>query len=220
ADGYATKEGILALGKNVLVAFMPFLGFNFEDAIIVSERLLNDDTFTSIHILEFDCEVRETKLGPEEVTRDIPGISDFLLKDLDEHGIIRIGAHVGPDDILVGKITPKGETELTPEERLMRAVFAEKATNVRDTSARVEPGVEGIVIDRKILTRRTTDSLAVLVEEECKCKIQEEFSTLQNEALTVRNNLLKHALSGHVAASSIRTISPGFNQPTPGFQYH
>lgn len=204
ADGYATKEGVLALGKNVLVAFMPYLGFNFEDAIIVSERLLNNDTFTSIHILEFDCEVRETKLGPEEVTRDIPGISDFLLKDLDEHGIIRMGAHVGPDDILVGKITPKGETELTPEERLMRAVFAEKATNVRDTSARVEPGVEGIVIDRKILTRRTTDSLAVLVEEECKCKIQEEFSTLQNEALTVRNNLLKHALSGHVAASSIR----------------
>ena len=204
ADGYATKDGVLALGKNTLVAFMPLLGFNFEDAIIVSEKLLKDDTFTSIHILEFDCEVRETKLGPEEVTRDIPGISDFLLKDLDENGIIRVGAHVGPDDILVGKITPKGETELTPEERLMRAVFAEKATNVRDTSSRVEPGVEGIVIDRTILTRRTTDELAIRVETERKHKIQEEFSSLHDEILTARNNLLKHVLSGHVVASSIR----------------
>lgn len=204
ADGYATKEGVLALGKNVLIAFMPFLGFNFEDAIILSERLLKEDTFTSIHILEFDCEIRETKLGPEEVTRDIPGISDFLLKDLDEYGIVRIGAHVGPDDILVGKITPKGETELTPEEKLMRAVFAEKAINVRDTALRVEPGVEGVIIDRKILTRRTTDPLAKLVEEERKLRIQEEFSVLYEETLTVRNKLLKHVLSGHTTASSIR----------------
>jgi len=203
-DGYASKEGVLALGKNVLVAFMPFLGFNFEDAIVVSERLLKEDTFTSIHILEFDCEVRETKLGPEEVTRDIPGISDFLLKDLDEYGVVRVGAHVGPDDILVGKITPKGETELTPEERLMRAVFAEKATNVRDTSLRVEPGVEGVVIDRKILTRRTTDPLAKMVEEERKRKINEEFSALRKETISVRNNLLKNLLNGYTAASSIR----------------
>ncbi|MGB3340636.1 MAG: DNA-directed RNA polymerase subunit beta [bacterium] len=204
ADGYATRGGYLALGKNTLVAFMPFLGFNFEDAIIVSERLLKEDTFTSIHILEFDCEVRETKLGPEEVTRDIPGISDFLLKDLDEYGMVRIGAHVGPDDILVGKITPKGETELTPEERLMRAVFAEKAINVRDTALRVEPGVDGVVIDRKILTRRTTDPLAKLVEEERKQRIQDDFSTLYEETLTIRNRLLKKTLSGNTAASSIR----------------
>ncbi len=204
ADGYATREGILALGQNVLVAFMPFLGYNFEDAVIVSETLLKEDTFTSIHILEFDCEVRETKLGPEEVTRDIPGISDYLLKDLDEYGIVRVGAHIGPDDILVGKITPKGETELTPEERLMRAVFAEKATNVRDTSLRVEPGVEGVIIDRKILTRRTTDPLAKFVEEERKRKIKEEFSSLYEETITARNNLLKHTLSGHTASSSIR----------------
>lgn len=204
ADGYASKDGVLALGKNVLVAFMPFLGFNFEDAIVISERLLKDDTFTSIHILEFDCEVRETKLGPEEVTRDIPGISDFLLKDLDEYGIARLGAHVGPDDILVGKITPKGETELTPEERLMRAVFAEKATNVRDTSLRVEPGVEGVVIDRKILTRRTTDPLAKMVEEDRKRKINDEFSQLYKETLASRNNMLKEALNGHTATSSIR----------------
>ncbi len=204
ADGYATKEGVLALGKNILVAFMPFLGFNFEDAVVVSERLLKEDTFTSIHILEFDCEVRETKLGPEEVTRDIPGISDFLLKDLDEYGIVRLGAHVGPDDILVGKITPKGETELTPEERLMRAVFAEKATNVRDTSLRVESGVDGVVIDRKVLTRRTTDALAKSVEEDQQRKIQEEFSALYDETLMVRNKMLMNLLSGHTAASSIR----------------
>lgn len=204
ADGYASKEGVLALGKNVLVGFMPFLGFNFEDAIVVSERLLKEDTFSSIHILEFDCEVRETKLGPEEVTRDIPGTSDFLLKDLDEYGIVRIGAHVGPDDILVGKITPKGETELTPEERLMRAVFAEKATNVRDTSLRVEPGVEGVVIDRKILTRRTTDPLAKLVEEERKRKTQEEYILIRTETINVRNKLLKNLLVGKTAHSSIR----------------
>jgi DNA-directed RNA polymerase subunit beta len=204
ADGYASKDGILALGKNVLVAFMPFLGYNFEDAVIVSETLLKEDTFTSIHILEFDCEVRETKLGPEEITRDIPGISDFLLKDLDDYGIVRTGAHVGPDDILVGKITPKGETELTPEERLMRAVFAEKATNVRDTSLRVEPGVEGTVIDRKILTRRTTDDLAKYVEMERKQKIQEEYSSSYNEILIARNKLLKNLLSGRMVASTIR----------------
>jgi DNA-directed RNA polymerase subunit beta len=204
ADGYATNKGILALGKNILVAFMPFLGYNFEDAIVVSEKLVKDDILTSIHILEFDCEVRETKLGPEEVTRDMPGISDVLLKDLDEYGIIRVGAEVGPDDILVGKITPKGETELTPEERLMRAVFAEKATNVRDTSLRVLPGAEGVVIDHKVLTRRTTDPLAKYVEEERKCKIQEEFSALCKETLSVRNNLLRHALSGKVVTSTIR----------------
>ena len=205
ADGYATKDGILALGKNVLVAFMPFLGYNFEDAVVVSERLLKEDTFTSIHILEFDCEVRETKLGPEEITRDIPGLSDFLLKDLDQYGIVRIGAEVGPDDILVGKITPKGETELTPEERLMRAVFAEKATNVRDTSLRVEPGVEGVVIDRKILTRRTTDPLAQYVEAERRKKIQQEFTALTKEIIQERNDLLKHTLLGKYAASTIRS---------------
>jgi DNA-directed RNA polymerase subunit beta len=204
ADGYATKDGVLALGKNVLVAFMPFLGYNFEDAVVVSERMLKDDTFTSIHIIESTCEVRETKLGPEEVTRDIPGLSDFLLKDLDEFGIVRVGAEVGPDDIIVGKITPKGETELTPEERLMRAVFAEKATNVRDTSLRIEPGVEGTVIDRKVLTRKTTDPLAKNVEEERRKRIHDEFHALQKEIIDVRNNQLKNLLSGKGAASSIR----------------
>ncbi|MDH4211166.1 MAG: DNA-directed RNA polymerase subunit beta [candidate division WOR-3 bacterium] len=204
ADGYATKDGVLALGKNILVAFMPFLGYNFEDAVVVSENMVRDDTFSSIHIIECTCEVRETKLGPEEVTRDIPGLSDFLLKDLDEFGIVRVGAEIGPDDIIVGKITPKGETELTPEERLMRAVFAEKATNVRDTSLRIEPGVEGVVIDRKILTRKTTDPLAKNVEEERRRKIQQEFDSMQQEILITRNSFLKTRLAGKTAASSIR----------------
>jgi len=204
ADGYSTKEGILALGKNVLVAFLPYLGYNFEDAIVVSERLLKDDIFTSIHILEFDCEVRETKLGPEEITRDIPGVPEFLCKDLDEFGIVRIGAEVGSDDILVGKITPKGETELTPEERLMRAIFVDKATNVRDTSLRVEPGVEGVVIDVRVLTRRTTDPLAKVVMEEREKKIKQEFAQLQNETIAMRNELLKSCLMGLTATSTIQ----------------
>ncbi|MGQ9465159.1 MAG: DNA-directed RNA polymerase subunit beta [bacterium] len=204
ADGYATKQGILALGKNVLVAFLPYLGYNFEDAIVVSERLIKDDTFTSIHILEFDCEIRETKLGPEEITRDIPGVPEFLCKDLDEFGIVRIGAEVGPDDILVGKITPKGETELTPEERLMRAIFVDKATNVRDTSLRVEPGVEGVVIDVRVLTRRTTDPLAKAVIQEREKKIKQEFSQLHSETIMLRNELLKSYLMGTTAASTIR----------------
>ncbi|MGB9721680.1 MAG: DNA-directed RNA polymerase subunit beta [bacterium] len=204
ADGYSTKEGILALGKNVLVAFLPYLGYNFEDAIVVSERLLKEDIFTSIHILEFDCEVRETKLGPEEITRDIPGVPEFLCKDLDEFGIVRIGAEVGSDDILVGKITPKGETELTPEERLMRAIFVDKATNVRDTSLRVEPGVDGVVIDVRVLTRRTTDPLAKAVMDEREKKIKQEFAQLQNETIASRNELLKSLLLGLTAASTIR----------------
>jgi DNA-directed RNA polymerase subunit beta len=203
-DGYATKDGVLALGKNILVAFMPFLGFNFEDAVVVSERLVKNDDFTSVHVLEFDCEVRETKLGPEEITRDIPGVPDFLIKDLDEFGIVRIGAEVGPDDILVGKITPKGETELTPEERLMRAIFVEKATNVRDTSLRVEAGVEGVVIDVKVLTRRTTDPLAEHVIKERTKKFKDEFKLLKEEALTLRNGLLKNTINGETAASTIR----------------
>ena len=204
ADGYASKEGVLALGKNILVGFMPFLGFNYEDAIVVSERLLKEDTFTSIHVIECDCEIRETKLGPEEVTRDIPGIPDALIKDLDEFGIVRTGAEVGPDDILVGKITPKGETELTPEERLMRAIFVEKATNVRDTSLRVEPGVEGVVIDRKVLTRRTTDPLAKSVVDEREKKIKEDFNLFYKEALALRNGQLMGLLQGETAASTIR----------------
>jgi DNA-directed RNA polymerase subunit beta len=154
ADGVATSQGELALGRNCLVAFMPWRGYNFEDAILISERLVKNDTFTSVHVEEFEVEARETRLGNEEITRDIPNVGEEALKDLDEQGIVRIGAEVGPGDILVGKVTPKSETELTPEEKLLRAIFGEKAEDVRDTSLRVPAGVEGIVIDVKILTRK------------------------------------------------------------------
>ncbi len=153
AEGPSTDNGELALGKNLLVAFMPWKGYNFEDAIILSERLVKDDVLTSIHIHEHEIDARDTKLGPEEITRDIPNLSEEILADLDERGIIRIGAEVGPGDVLVGKVTPKGETELTPEERLLRAIFGEKAREVRDTSLKVPHGENGKVIEVKVFNR-------------------------------------------------------------------
>jgi DNA-directed RNA polymerase subunit beta len=157
ADGPATERGELALGENVLVAFMPWGGYNFEDSILVSERLSKFDHFTSIHIEEFECVARDTKLGKEEITCDIPNVGEEALKDLDESGIVRIGAEVKPQDILVGKITPKGETQLSPEEKLLRAIFGEKAGDVRDSSLRVPPGVQGIVIGAKVFSRKGTE---------------------------------------------------------------
>ncbi|MFA4910441.1 MAG: DNA-directed RNA polymerase subunit beta [Desulfobacteria bacterium] len=154
ADGTATYMGELALGHNVLVAFMPWGGYNFEDSILISEKVLKDDSFTSIHIEEFEVVARDTKLGKEEITRDIPNLGEESLKDIDESGIIRIGAEVGPGDILVGKITPKGETQLSPEEKLLRAIFGEKARDVQDTSLRVPPGVQGTIINAKVFSRR------------------------------------------------------------------
>jgi len=154
ADGPATAQGELALGKNVLVAFMPWRGYNFEDAIIISEKLAKDDVYTSIHIEEFEIEARETRLGNEEITRDIPNVSEDALMNLDEHGIVRIGAEVKPGDILVGKVTPKSETELSPEEKLLRAIFGEKASDVRDASLIVPPGVEGTIVEVKVFSRR------------------------------------------------------------------
>lgn len=160
ADGPATEQGEIALGRNVLVGFMPWEGYNYEDAILISERLVKDDVYTSIHIEEYEAEARDTKLGPEEITRDIPNMGEDSLKDLDERGIIRIGAEVTAGDILVGKVTPKGETELTSEERLLRAIFGEKAREVRDTSLRVPHGEGGIVVDVKIFTRENGDELS------------------------------------------------------------
>jgi len=154
ADGPSIDQGELALGRNVLVAFMPWGGYNFEDAILLSERLLKEDVFTSVHIEEFEMVAREIKLGKEEITRDIPNVGEDALSDLDESGIVRIGAEVGPGDILVGKITPKGETQLSPEEKLLRAIFGEKAEDVKDTSLRVPPGVEGVVINAKVFSRK------------------------------------------------------------------
>jgi DNA-directed RNA polymerase subunit beta len=165
ADGPSTEAGELALGRNVLVAFMPWEGYNYEDAIILSERLVKEDVLSSIHISKQEVEARQTKLGPEEITRDIPNVGDEMLKNLDERGIIRIGAYVKPGDVLVGKITPKGETELTAEEKLLRAIFGEKAREVRDSSLKVPHGEEGIVIDVQVFTRKEGSDLPPGVNE-------------------------------------------------------
>ena len=171
ADGPSTKNGEMALGKNVLIAYTTWEGYNYEDAVLISERLVKEDVYTSIHIEEYDCECRDTKLGPEEITRDIPNVGDDGLKDLDENGIIRIGAEVRPGDILVGKVTPKGETELTAEERLLRAIFGEKAREVRDTSLRVPHGEAGTIVDVKIFTRDNSDELGPGVNQVIRCYI-------------------------------------------------
>src|SRR5690242_16181891 len=205
ADGPSTDVGELALGRNVLVAFMPWGGYNFEDSILISERVVKDDLFTSVHIEEFECIARDTKLGPEEITRDIPNVGEEALKDLDSSGIIRIGAEVRPGDILVGKITPKGETQLSPEEKLLRAIFGEKAGEVRDTSLRVPPGVEGAVIDAHVFARRgvlkdeRTQEIEVLEAERLKQDEAEEIRIIRQETL----RKLKRALVGKKLASRI-----------------
>ena len=176
ADGPAIAQGELALGRNILVAFMPWGGFNFEDAILISEKLVREDTFTSIHIEEFEVEARDTKLGKEDITRDIPNLGEEALRNLDESGIIRIGAEVKPGDILVGKVTPKGETQLTPEEKLLRAIFGEKAGDVKDTSLQVPPGVEGIIVDVKIFSRKGLDK-----DERTKSIESEDILKLQRD---------------------------------------
>jgi DNA-directed RNA polymerase subunit beta len=198
ADGPATENGELALGRNVLVAFMPWGGYNFEDSILISERVVKDDIFTSIHIEEFEVVARDTKLGKEEITQDIPNLGDESLKNLDESGIIRIGAEVKPGDILVGKITPKGETQPSPEEKLLRAIFGEKAGAVKDTSLRVPPGVEGTVIGAKIFSRRGVekDSRAKAIEEEEIAGINRD---MEDEVQIVQ----------HLAAQKVRKLFLG-----------
>ena len=157
ADGPSTEDGELALGRNVLVAFMPWNGYNFEDSILISERIVKDDVFTSIHIEEYEVMARDTKLGMEEITRDIPNVGEEALKNLDEAGMIYVGAEVKAGDILVGKVTPKGETPMTPEEKLLRAIFGEKASDVRDTSLRVPPGGAGTIVEVRVFSRRGVD---------------------------------------------------------------
>ncbi|MBI2605259.1 MAG: DNA-directed RNA polymerase subunit beta [Deltaproteobacteria bacterium] len=176
ADGPATECGELALGQNVLVAFMPWQGYNFEDSILISERLIHSDTFTSIHIEEFECVARDTKLGKEEITRDIPNVGEEALKNLDESGIIRIGAEVKPGDILVGKVTPKGETQLSPEEKLLRAIFGEKAGDVRDTSLRVPSGIYGTIINAQVFAREGTEP-----DERTKSIIEDEIARIRRD---------------------------------------
>ncbi|HET9731173.1 MAG TPA: DNA-directed RNA polymerase subunit beta [Acidimicrobiales bacterium] len=187
ADGPSTHQGELALGKNLLVAFMPWEGYNFEDAIILSERLVRDDVLTSIHIEEHEVDARDTKLGAEEITRDIPNLSEEILKDLDERGIIRIGAEVGPGDVLVGKVTPKGETELTPEERLLRAIFGEKAREVRDTSLKVPHGEEGKVIDVRVFSREDNHELPPGVNQLVRVYVAQKRKISEGDKLAGRH---------------------------------
>ena len=187
ADGPSTHEGELALGKNLLVAFMPWKGHNFEDAIVLSERLVKDDVLTSIHIEEHEIDARDTKLGAEEITRDIPNLSEDILKDLDERGIIRIGAEVGPGDILVGKVTPKGETELTPEERLLRAIFGEKAREVRDTSLKVPHGETGKVIDVRVFSREEGHELPPGVNQLVRVYVAQKRKISEGDKLAGRH---------------------------------
>ena len=187
ADGPSTAGGDLALGKNILLAFMPWEGYNFEDAILISERLRKDDVFTSLHIEEFDIEARTTKLGDEEITREIPNVSEEALKNLDENGIIRIGAHVTPDDILVGKVTPKGETEPPAEEKLLRAIFGEKAKDVRDTSLRLPHGVKGTVVDVLELSKENGDDLKAGVNKLIRIYIAEKGKIMVGDKMSGRH---------------------------------
>jgi DNA-directed RNA polymerase subunit beta len=213
ADGTCTDQGELSLGKNVLVAFMPWEGYNFEDAILISERLLKEDIYTSVHIEEFSIESRETKLGPEEITRDIPNVGEEALKNLDESGIIRIGAEVKPGDILVGKVTPKGETQLTPEEKLLRAIFGEKAEEVKESCLYVPPGIEGTVVDVRIFSRKGTekDERAKSIEEEDIQRLQrdleEEVRIIKDEKFRkLRGLLVGQTVSEDVKDSKTKEI--------------
>ena len=204
ADGPATQDGQLAIGRNVLAAFVPWRGYNYEDAIIISEELLKEDAFTSIQILEFEIQARETKLGSEEITRDIPGATEEELGNLDEFGVIRLGAEVGPGDILVGRITPKGETEFTPEERLLRAIFGEKAANVRDTSLRVEPGVFGVVVERRILSRKLSDAMNRRLEKERVAEANHRYDLKKEFSQMRRDERIRAVLRGQKAAANAK----------------
>src|SRR2546421_421146 len=212
ADGPATSEGELALGRNILVAFMPWEGYNYEDAILISESVVREDKYTSIHIEEYEIEARDTKLGPEEITRDIPNVSDETLKNLDERGIVYIGAEVHPGDILVGKITPKGESELSAEERLLRAIFGEKAREVRDSSLRVPHGERGIVVDVKIFSRETKDELAPGVNQLVRVYVAEEL---------IERELVRAGLpeSGKITLRDGRTGDQFDHEVTVGYIY-
>jgi DNA-directed RNA polymerase subunit beta len=205
ADGSSTERGELALGQNVLVAFMPWQGYNFEDSILVSERLIREDVYTSIHIEEFECVARDTKLGKEEITRDIPNVGEEALKNLDEAGVVRIGAEVKSGDILVGKITPKGETQLSPEEKLLRAIFGEKAGDVRDTSLRLPPGVAGIVIDARVFARRGVekDSRAQQIEDQEREKLIQDHRDNVAIVSSGYHNRMREILIGKTTAAKL-----------------
>ncbi len=234
ADGPSTEQGELALGRNILVAFMPWGGYNFEDSILLSERLLRDDVFTSVHIEEFEVVARDIKLGKEEITRDIPNVGEEALKDLDESGIIRIGAEVMPGDILVGKITPKGETQLSPEEKLLRAIFGEKAEDVKDTSLRVPPGIEGFVIDAKVFSRKGAekDERSRSIEDREMARLikdrEDEINIVKESAYTRVRKLLLNKKSqvriadkkGNTILSKGKPITPEVLEAIPQSKWH
>ncbi|MBI5838451.1 MAG: DNA-directed RNA polymerase subunit beta [Candidatus Eisenbacteria bacterium] len=199
ADGASTSMGELALGANVLVAFMPWGGYNFEDAILVSERLVKDDVFTSIHIEEFELQVRDTKRGVEEITREIPNVSEDAIKNLDDEGVVRVGARVRHGDILVGKVTPKGETELTPEERLLRAIFGDKAADVRDASLKAPPGMDGIVIDIKVFSRREKDEGSKGYEKKKVDRLKRQTGKEKAQVKEQRDEAIRNILRGQAA---------------------
>ena len=200
ADGPCTADGELALGRNVLVAFMPWRGYNFEDAILVSEKLIKDDYYTSLHVEEFDVDARETKLGPEEITRDIPNISESFLRNLDDSGVIRVGASVGPDDILVGKVVPKGDVQLTPEEKLLRAIFGDKAGDVKDASLRCPPGIAGTVVGAKVFARKGVDkdTRALEIEAEEIERLERNLEDEKRILFDQRTDRLQELLGGRV----------------------
>ncbi|MFM8679682.1 MAG: DNA-directed RNA polymerase subunit beta, partial [Alphaproteobacteria bacterium] len=211
ADGPSTELGELALGRNVLVAFMPWNGYNFEDSILISERIVSDDVFTSIHIEEFEVMARDTKLGQEEISRDIPNVGEEALRNLDEAGIVYIGAEVKPGDILVGKVTPKGESPMTPEEKLLRAIFGEKASDVRDTSMRLPPGVTGTVVEVRVFSRRGVDKdeRAVAIERaeiERLAKDRDDEKAILERSFAAR---LRERLLGQTAAGGLKAIKGG-----------
>ena len=211
ADGPSTQLGELALGRNVLVAFMPWNGYNFEDSILISERIVRDDVFTSIHIEEFEVMARDTKLGPESITRDIPNVSEEALRNLDEAGIVYIGAEVKAGDILVGKVTPKGETPMTPEEKLLRAIFGEKAADVRDTSLKVPPGVQGTIVEVRVFNRRGVekDERAIAIE---RAEIERLAKDRDDEKAILERNVysrLREILGGQTATTGPRGVKAG-----------
>ena len=209
ADGHATDHGDLALGTNVLVAFLPWYGYNFEDAIVLSERVVKKDAFTSIHIEEFELQVRDTKRGTEELTKELPNVSEDAISDLDEDGIIRVGAEVRPGNILVGKVTPKGETELSPEERLLKAIFGEKAGDVRDASLKVPPGIEGVVIDTRLFSRKERDEKTRHRDKEAIESIKNQFNEKIDSVKMLRTQELTKILYSSKSGSNVINIDTG-----------
>jgi DNA-directed RNA polymerase subunit beta len=219
ADGPAVEKGELALGCNVLVAFMPWRGYNFEDAIILSERLIRDDIFTSIHIEEFELQVRDTKRGSEEITREIPNVSEEALLNLDENGIVRPGAEIEAGDILVGKVTPKGETELSPEERLLRAIFGEKAGDVKDASLKAPPGMKGIIIKTSVFSRKERTEDAKKQEKNDIAQIKREFNKAFIEISKLRNQRVGELLDGK-KSKTIRSLADNSVLVRSGHKYN